>query len=493
MTYKKYHIAKRKFITDVIMIILFGFMLFFGILTMIFGDDEGEFVLTNQQLTVSMIIAISAFIVVVILDWIIIRRHVFYEDGKHFVVEKGLFFKSKVEIPFEHIHTTSLKRNLIHMIIGVSKVQVDTGAIMGVASEANLLVNKHYAKRLKDYLEHKKEDDSLTLPSPYEEGNDREEDEAFYRVKWYQLLLMGIAQTWVLIGLCLLIAASIFFFYLESITNFVDVDVTATWIAILLMAVGIIIVAALYHVIHYYGYELRIDGDAISYQYGLFQRTQFRLHKKRLNAMTLHQPPLYRLMKRYTLEASVIGIQISTGDDGNQSESTYLMPIVKADQLCELLNLLGYEALMEKEVIHPKTYRALNFIYLPLLLELFVMTFFGLMFYEAPGSMLLFSLLFIWVFIWLLFINVLYHKQHGYHLYDDELLIQNGALTLKRTLVKHHRIQAVYYKQGPILLLEKTGRIHIVFKGLAKNRRLLFYNHSHFVQLSQEIFNFKSL
>ncbi len=490
MKINKYHISKRRYITDILSAIFSTFFIWIFVLEMFFSDDEENIIMTDQEAMIAIIIGVVCLVVLLVLLWMIMRRHVFYNQNKQFVVEKGLFIKRKVEIPYEHIHTISLKRNIIHMILGVTKLQVDTGAIMGVVSEADLLLNKSYAIQLKAYLEEKKDDATLVMPAPNKDQVIKKDEQVFYKAKWYQLGLIGLLQSWVPVLFVTGISITMFLAYLDSYTVMDEAfSVLGAVIGVCSVFIAAVIVTTLVYVIVYFGYELNIDGDYIEYQYGLINKVSFKLHKKRINALTLKQALGFRLFNYYALEASVIGIHATSGNNNNQSESQYFMPIVKLDKLNELLALLDYKQLIDQDIKHPQRLRKFNFIVFPMSFIVIFLGLFAATIFDEQGSSIYYSLFIILPVSLLMISFMLYYRQHGYQLYDDKLLIQQGMFTLKKTLVKNTRIQSTKYVQGPILLLERTGNIHIVFKGLARNRILQYFEKSDFETLNQKLFN----
>lgn len=490
MKTNKFHVSKLRFIIDALSTFFLLVFLLTFILQMIYGDDEGNIIIDTTPLLISISIGVIVFVLLLIYLWIVMRRHVFYEKDNQFVVEKGLLVKSKVEIPYDHIHTISLKRNLIHLILGVAKIQVDTGAIRGVLSEADLLLKQSYAEQLKYYLEHKKDNQELDIPIP-----DRFEvidinEEVFYKAKWYQLLLIGLLQTWTFVGLIGVVLLLMIFGYIDSLGILDDeMELIDLIFVFSMMTFVSYLIASIFMFVKNFGYQLKVDGNNIEYKYGLFNKVVFKIHTKRINALIVKQPLGYRLFKYYALEASVIGINAVQGSNNNQSESQYLMPIVRKKQLQELLELIGYQEILKEEIKHPFKLRKVNFIFIPLSFALLVLLAIDMLVVSHEGNMILLNLIWLYVSGFIIISDLLFYKQHGYQIYEKHLVIQKGVLSISKTLINFSRIQATKFYQGPILLIENTGHIHIVFKGLATNRLLYYFDKKDFNQLNQKIFN----
>jgi putative membrane protein len=92
----KYHIAKRKYVIDIFASIMGSLFVFGFVFAMI--DDETEEVVevSNVNAWILVVSFIVALIAQLVLYWLILKKHVFSDQEKSFLVEKGLFFKTDV-------------------------------------------------------------------------------------------------------------------------------------------------------------------------------------------------------------------------------------------------------------------------------------------------------------------------------------------------------------------------------------------------------------
>ena len=467
----KYHIAKRKYIYDVLKSIFAAFFLATFSIGLLYEQGEEELLeLNNQQSLVISIIFLSALIAQLIVYWLILRRYLFSDQEKSFMVERGLFFKRKINIPYKNIHTISLKRRFRDIILGLSTVQFDTGTTNTLGAEAHIVVDKLYAPVLKNFIEQKKNNNPVTLPSP-EDFNQMslENNQYLYEPKWTKLMAMGILKPGFL---TFLLAISVFLFgFIMALISF-DQDVKqieSFIILVIIYTISILVVSLgmmLYNLIKYYHYRLYIEGDDITYQYGLLNKVEFKLSKKRVNAIHITQSFLYKLKGYYELNVSALGIgdQVNTGEMKIESKS--LLPITHIETLNILVDFLGYKQNDNQEEYKPKSFKNLNFLSIPILPMVLISVLPYVIFSFNVFDFIIPIMINIIVFIILTFGLILRLKNHRFTIGDNIYLFQRGAFTIKQTLIKKNRIQMVSYKQHPLLLIEKIGDIKINYKDL---------------------------
>ena len=467
----KYHIAKRKYIIDIFKSLLSSFFIALFSISVLYDKGEEEILeLTSQQSTVITVIFFSCIIVQLVVYWLILRRYRFIDLEKSFLIEKGLFFKKKLEIPYKNIHTVSLKRKFTDLILGISVVQFDTGTTSTLIPEAHIALDKEYALVLKDFIEKRKNNVPATLQDPKEFNKvELETSDYLYQPKWQKLMLMGLYKPaflyfFLFFTLTILLSSSITLYLVE------ENEVLFTTLVFIYIYLGVIIIGALsfmvFNLVRYFNYRLKIEGDEITYQYGLLSKNEFKFSKRRVNAVHISQSLFYTLFHYYDLSISAIGIGDQIGNDQNKVESKSLIPIAKKDIIIEMLNYLGYKEMDEVKKYKPDKYRILNFIIIPLALitSIFVIPY---VFIKMDINRLI--LPFIFNVISYAFCSLglhLYLKNHCFSVENDIFRFKKGAFNVKETYIKRVKIQMISQNQNPILLLENLGNISIHYKDL---------------------------
>ncbi len=490
----KYHIAKRNYLYDVIKSIIGSFFVA-GIILSRWVDPDSEAVieLTPQQSLIITSVFLVALIAQLIVYWLILRKHQFSEQDQSFLIEKGLFFKKKTDIPYKNIHTLSIKRGFFDLILGLSTLQFDTGTTSTFYSEAHLVLDKDYAPVLKEFIEQRKSNEAVILPSPRSyQALENDKSTYFYEPKWSTLMIMGILKPGFLAFAYLLTFATLI---ISSVIIYFDTETAALSIFLVSMLIngGIIVIFGiflmLFHLIRFYHYRLTLDGDDITYQYGLLNKVQFKLPKQRINAVHVSQSLLYQWFHCYELNVSAIGIGDQLNQDQHKIESKSLLPIANLQQLNQIIDYLGYSREDESKPIKPKKYRYLNFIGLPLTFLIIINLLPYLLFpidwsnYVVP---LILHLILVAVMIWGLSLQL---KNHLFQSSNQLMMFQRGAYTIKQTYLKTNKIQMIAYEQGPLLLLEKIGNIQINYKDLGGIIVMKSYEYNTFASLTTRIDN----
>jgi uncharacterized membrane protein YdbT with pleckstrin-like domain len=488
----KYHIAKRKYIYDVLKSFFASLFLTVFTSSLIFETEEEEiFQLSQNQAIIIGLIFLFSFIIQLILYWLILRRYLFSDQDKSFLIEQGLIIKRKTNIPYKNIHTISIKRRFRDIIFGLSTLQIDTGTTATFKAEANVVIDKAYAPVLKNFIEQKRDNLDTILPSPddFDKTLAKEENQ-FNQLKWSKLMLMGILKPGFLafiFGLAILI----FGFIMTFMGLDTSIHLNKAFLYMIALFLGLLLLGGLgfmlFYLIKYYHYRIAIDDQYITYRYGLFNKVEFKLSKTKINAAHINQSLLYRLFSYYELNASVLGIGDQNGENQIKIESKSLLPLAKKDLLDDLLDFIDFQPNINDKPIRPKKYGKLNFIILPIiplwLISIIPYIFINLDFSRFISPILI-HLLTLMVGSIGLFLRLKHHQFHyDLHVYE----FQRGPFTIKKSLIKKVKIQMISYQQHPILLLEGIGTIQVRYKDIGGNLIMRSYQHDDFLQLKASL------
>ncbi|BCR35507.1 PH domain-containing protein [Mariniplasma anaerobium] len=476
----KYHIARRKYIIDILKAFGLSFFIAITALSVLF-EDENQTVneLTTKESLIILGIFLLTFIIQLVLYWMILNRHLFSDQDESFLIEKGLIYRKKIDIPYENIHSISIKRSFLNIILGVSRLQLDTGSTAAIMPEASITVDKKYAPAVKEFIEKRKTQEGLTLPSPidYNKVMDIEED-VYYQAKWYELIYMGLLKPGFLVFSLVSIFISFGFFPLLDQIDTESSDSFALLVVIIVALIMIItgaIFLMLFNLIKYYKYQLIIEEKTITYKYGLLNKVEFKIHKNRINAYHITQSLLYRVFHFYELTVSVIGIGGQTNDEGKAKiESKSLLPITRLQLLSSALEDIGL--IQETSMPYkPNKYKYLNFIILPMsILTIFTAIpyiLFGIDLKNFVFPILVNALFYIVCFVGL----YLRLKHHEIYMTKNILSFQRGAFTIKKSYIQKVKIQKITYRKNPVLQIEKIGDIIVRYKDLLGIVRMRSY------------------
>jgi len=446
-----------------------------------------------------LLTTLLSFLIIALFIYLVVKRHKFYDNGDFFVVEKGLFFKKEIKILYKNINTIAVKRSLIDLILYTSKIEIDSGTTVNQMPEGKLPLNKEYALYLKEFLESKKLNHNIELQGPnnYEKTEEKSLN-VIYKIQNKKLFWMGVLRPGFLISVLIIFVSltsigNIGYIYSEEVGENLTKEMISAFISLISLLLIIFLGFGISHIFKYYNYQLIDHGDYLEYEYGLFNKNNFKFRKDRINALYLKRSLLYRLFNKYSLEASIIGIgdNPSERNQRNQAESSFLIPYGNNEELLNVLNSINANQIYSNEFVKPTKHAKLNFIYLPLIIPTIILIMAIITtivtpfkFYFILGNLFL-------LYILLIISLVLRLKYHGYNI-SNQILIRNGSFTIVKVLVNKTKIQTINYNQGPIKDLMKIGNINLRYKKLLGNINVNGYEHENFINIKNQVFNNKT-
>lgn len=467
----KYTIHKRKYIYDIFTALFTSILISGFIMSSLMTEiDVDSYEIDDLGFLIVIISFFSVLIGQLILYWMILKRHMFSDQGDSFFIEKGLFFKRKVNIPYKNVHSVSLKRRFFDMLFGLSILEIDTGTTTTFQSEGRLILSKNYAHQLKNYLEAKKHDPNLSLPSPNNQDDVEIDDTPQNTLKWYKLFQVGFLREGLLLSVVLML---VFIVGVGSIAVILSEDIVFNEYFLVLIFIYLVSVistfigSGLLHVIIYYKYSYQITDSHVTYAYGLFYRYTFKIPIYRINAIKLNQSLLYRLFKVYQMNISVIGVGDINPDNNKVAESKSILLMAKINEVNTVLSALNHKCINKIDEIVPNKFRMLNFMILPLsvlvVLNVLLYVFIYSMFAEIA-----FVVVFIQILLLVLAFIGFYLKmvQQKIEIMDHTYIFNKGSFTKRQIIVKKNKIQIASYRQNPILLIENMGHIYFKYKDI---------------------------
>ena len=102
-------------------------------------------------------LAIVISLIFLLVSYFQYRRFFFYVVGDKFIIEKGLFRKDKITIPFDRIQTVNITQNVIQQLLRVVALKIDTAGSAQRELEIAALEGS-YARELQTFLVERKEE-----------------------------------------------------------------------------------------------------------------------------------------------------------------------------------------------------------------------------------------------------------------------------------------------------------------------------------------------
>lgn len=233
------------------------------------------------------------------------------EDG-HLIVETGIFYKKRLDIPFHQITTVDLSQNLIYQLFQTYRIKVDN------ASQSIDSINKAevlLALKKDKALEFKK---LLTQQAASKMA--RLENTSEIKASPLDFIKLGFLQSKLLyfctggpIAVPAIAGIVAFITGAKNLDELLDriFNVIPPGIIIMgmitffyLIALTVSLFSSLFT---YYNFKILSDADTLRIEYGLFDKKKFTLPKSKVNGILLKQNLLMRVFKCYRVEVLVIG------------------------------------------------------------------------------------------------------------------------------------------------------------------------------------------
>lgn len=267
MAYRLYRVLIRQ---------LFPFLIIF-----LFGGSSNK---KNVLMYSIIVIAVLGFIYSVIAFF----KYYFYLKEDKLIVEKGVFKKTKLEIPFERIQSVNYEQNIVHRIFGVVRVNMDTAGSAGSELQINAL-DKGLAQTFSDIILSHNQEQALPDTSSETERTIRNNSRRIFSLSIPQLLKVGATANHLRSGL---VIVAFFFWIWDNISEYSSElqeriedqipDATEmilgslflVLILVVLFMVASFLISMVRTILTYYDLHMYRKGDGFMIQAGLLSRKQ---------------------------------------------------------------------------------------------------------------------------------------------------------------------------------------------------------------------------
>ena len=278
IAYKLYKVIIRQ---------LFPFLLIF-----FFGGSLGK---KGYIVYYIIVIAVLGFIYSIVAFF----KYYFYLKDDKLVVQKGVFKRTKMEIPFDRIQSINFEQNLIHRVFNVVKLNMDTAGSAGSELQINAL-DHTLAKRISDYILEHRSEGSATHDVQH---NSRQARKVIFSLSVGQLLKVGITENHLKSGGVIIL----FFFWIweslsdvgmnvkEELEDYAPVAEAVSTSVVIISALVILfmlvsfLISLIRTVLRYYGLQMFRIGDGFVIESGLFNRREHAAKDHKIQLLSWSQ------------------------------------------------------------------------------------------------------------------------------------------------------------------------------------------------------------
>ena len=435
----------RQFIVPLVALLVFG-----G------SSDRG-----GMWMTFGPLLAVGVLVLLSLLQYFTYRYRV-GRDG--LTIREGWLHRSLREIPFSRIHNVVLHQSLLHRMFGVAEVRLESAG--GQKPEAQMRVlDMEQALALENLVRHRGQ-----TPEAAPELAQAQADELF-SLPTAEVIRLGLVSNRGMIVMAAAVGLASQLVPDRLIANMVEqsgrqaygyasglhlgwlsgaaAGVTLLLIALLLLR-GLSVLLAL---VKYHGFRLSEEERRLTVQRGLFSKLRTSVTRRRIQAWTLQESFLHRVLKRRSLGIDTAVSQQAQGDDRALKE---LAPIATPQQCEALIQHLLPHAHWPRESWIGLPVRAWWRLFLPT--ALFMPLLAGVLLLYSGEAWALLPLL--WL-PWAAYSARQQARRHGYSVDDQLVAVRGGWWSRYWRFAELDKLQALRLARSPLDRRLGTASLHL--------------------------------
>ena len=315
----------RQFIVPLVALVIFGGR-----------GDRGDF-----WMSIGPVIAVGALVVISVLQYFTYR----YRVGKDaLTIRDGLLARNLREIPYSRIHNVVLHQSVLHRMFGVAEVRLESAG--GQKPEAQMRVLRmDEALALESLVKHRGQVVDATVAMP--------EADSLISLSTGEVIRLGLVSNRGMIVMAAAFGAAWQIFPDRVMTNLFEKtgrqlfgyasNLNLGWVTTAAAAIALIVLAllllrglsVLLALVQYHGFRLSEEQRRLTVQRGLLSKLRTSVARRRIQAWTLQEGFLHRVLKRRSLRIdTAVAEQQDQGGDSRALKE--LAPIATPDT-CDAL------------------------------------------------------------------------------------------------------------------------------------------------------------
>lgn len=388
------------------------------------------------------------------------RKTVFYIKDNMLFYEKGIFSKTREQIPFNKITTVDMEQGPISRILKLCTLKVDTGAALDIKAEVKITVKLEVAEEVKkEILKNKELDSDINI-----------EEKNYIEATFKDLMVYALTKNklgWILGAYVIFnqvkdfVSESI----IDSLNNNAEKIVTTignkifnkqsvlfiTFYILIIFLICYIIAATISIIkenIQYHNFKLYKNKNKLNLEYGLFTKKRYSFPIKKIQAIKLKQTAIQQLLGLYTLEAVIIGY----GD--NDDKKAIIYPIANEKLKNKIIEQFLPKFKFDGQIYKPRKRHLLKFITKRTLINLGISIFILYFIHKVSviwkiGLVVILSL----IQIILGYIN---YKNTLLGVSKENIIMSSGSITKITHLIKENTVQSISKVQNPFQRFSKV-------------------------------------
>jgi putative membrane protein len=307
-------------------------------------------------------------------------------EGTELVIRSGIFFRNERHVPYARIQNLDAVRNVVHRLLGVTEVRVETGG--GHAPEATIsvlheTVFEEMRRRIFEGRAPVDETAVAAIPEAATTDAPALQPRTLLYLPVRELFLHGVLENRGMLiiaaGYGLLWEAGLFRGLWDRVANGwygpglvrdtvrrVAAGEPLPWGQIAVLIAGIAgllvlvrVLSMIWSWLRLYEFRLSRVGEDLRTEYGLLTRVTATIPLRRVQTVTIRETPLQRLVHRQSMRVETAG-GAGAPEEGPKRPREWLAPIIRRsavpDLVREVLPGFGFETL-DWQPLHARAFR----------------------------------------------------------------------------------------------------------------------------------------
>lgn len=410
---------------------------------------------------------VYTFLIVTVLILIIaLLQYLFFKfkiEKGHFILNQGVFFKKKTSIPFDRIQNVNFKQNLVHQIINVTQVEIQTAGAKDVEVSIKAISRKK-AELLKKRLQ-----EGVVIEKEEETEIAIEKSKVLFSLTFLELLKVSLSENHVRSFFWIFAILSSLFWQFEDLLKdyhllprllkfYQDNEsiVRGSARLIFLMSVFVILISIIISfvrvVLKHFDQKVSVLNDGIQLSQGLFTKRDDVLKINKIQYITLITNPLKK-------QLGIQRVKVSQAGSAKTKAKKRIEIVGVKDNVLGLLKSLVFGSETESDIIGFKPapyylFKLFLFSFYSIIIMNIVMYFFSvtLMFHIVVTLLLImFSIL----------INLLKYRKAYFNIEDKRLIVGAGSIATITSIMEYYKTQNIKVVQSFIQKRRKVASIHV--------------------------------
>ncbi|MFT6165636.1 MAG: putative membrane protein [Vicingaceae bacterium] len=435
------------------------------------------FFVVQFSMNTGMLFLWVAIVVIVLLTLVysilVYKRFVFYIDEGEFIIEKGLFNREKIAVPFERIQSVHIDQNVVQRALKVVGLKIDTAG-SGTKELEIVALPDTFARSIQEYLIEKKNlqtDESQFQEAERDvEGRSEPLKEPIISLKAIDVLKVGLTENHLKTSLALFAlingyywqSQDFFFTLFQDYITDGEEFILSKWLMVLpLLLLSLLVISIVISVVmaflKYHHLQFFLGLKEVVNVSGLLKRVEYQIPISKIQYLKYSSNPLRKLFGIKTL---VVKQASSIASSDKQS---LMIPGCKQAQLDAVIRNFFPELRQTSLTFKANPY-----------LKIQMVLFFSLLPSIFIGFLSLLNINFLFLAILVLMVSLPLSLKYAANmrlaLTSEVMQLHKGWIFPKTEILKHYKLQSVAIKQN--VFQKRRNTAHLDFYTAAGSLRM---------------------